>query len=140
MSLQQAKDDLRRFMKAEFGVDLIVSTPNRKSYGVNKYGEIDYGQRQGSAEIKGFATKHRLSINPNTGLPLNSDNIHVSIFEKELTELGYVVRNTKNEVDLIRHIVNFKDSNDLNIDYVIQETWPDNTLGVIVCILGRYGV
>ncbi len=91
-----------------------------------------------SVTVKGLGTSHHLSIDPNTGLPLNARNTHIAISEDVLTDAGYIVRNANGEIDLIRHFVSFKNNKGVLKHYRINETWPDETLGLIVCILGDY--
>jgi hypothetical protein len=39
----------------------------------------------------------------------------------------------------LNHLVNVKDSTGNLRNYVIMENFPDETLGMITCILGDYG-
>ena len=133
MGYERASQDLNRILNAEFSENIIISTPEKVQLGLDIYGSVIYGNRKNSIQIKGLVSKHRISINPSNGLPINSDNIHCSVYEQNLIDLNYVTRNDKNEVNLLKHIVNFSGSN-----YVINETWPDSMLGIIVCILGKY--
>ena len=52
--------------------------------------------------------------------------------------MNYPVRNTKDQVDLEDHRVTVKDSTGFDQMYVIDQSWPDETLGNIVCILSDY--
>ncbi|MCM8906772.1 hypothetical protein, partial [Tenacibaculum finnmarkense] len=88
-------------------------------------------------DIKGLATKHFINYDSD-GLPINSKNVHVNISEKDLTDLGYIVRNAKHEVALLNHKVRFKDSTDVVRSYKVSENYPDETLGLIVCILTSF--
>jgi hypothetical protein len=87
--LQRAKEDIKRHINADSGDDITLSTPDRLV----------------SIVLKALVSKHRVSINPSTGLPINSDNIHCSFSESDLNSQSYPVRNAKNEVSMLRHIV-----------------------------------
>ena len=122
MGYERAKQDLNRFLNAEFSELITISTPS-KSF---------------SVQINALVSKHKITISPSNGLPVNSDNIHCSFIEQNLIDLEFPVRNAKNEVNLLKHIISFVDSNEILGEYVINETWPDNKLGIIVCMLARY--
>lgn len=89
--------------------------------------------------IAGLHTKHHINVDTD-GNPVNSKNAHVSISEEVLTALGYPVRNADREVNLKGHRVNVADSTGMVKNYVIQEWFPDESVGLIVCILGDYEV
>lgn len=90
-----------------------------------------------TAEVKGLATKHRINID-SEGLPTNSKNASCTVSEKFLTDAGYPVRNSKNEVALQDHRVRWTDSSGLLCEYIISQWFPDEKLGLIVCILEDY--
>jgi hypothetical protein len=85
-----------------------------------------------------LATKHHNSIGTD-GLPVNSKNVHISLIESYLVVLGYTVRDANQEVNLRNHKVSFADSSGVVKNYIIKETLPDETVGVITCLLGDYG-
>lgn len=87
--------------------------------------------------IKGWVTKHWLSFDE-SNRAVESKNAHINISELDLLELGYPVRNDKGEVDLHRDFVSVKDSNGDFKDFIILNHFPDETNGLIVCILGEY--
>jgi hypothetical protein len=87
-----------------------------------------------SVDVTGYATKHFLQFDSD-GLPINTKNVHICISEDDLVDLSYPVRNAKNEVNLLHHKVTFKDSTGLDRTYKINENWPDESLGLIVCVL-----
>lgn len=115
--MEQANKDARRFLSGEWSEVFTFTTPDKTTF----------------VSIRGLASSHHLSIDPNSGLPVNARNTHVSIKEKDLTDAGYAVRNSAGEISLIRHLVTYKSKT-----YKIDETYPDETLGVIICILGSY--
>lgn len=88
--------------------------------------------------VVGLATKHHIGFDPDSGNLVNVKNVHISFSEKQLTDDSYPVRNANNEVDIIGHKVTTADSTGNDRDYVIRETFPDETIGVIVCILGDF--
>ena len=86
---------------------------------------------------KGIVGTHRASIDPETGTLVNSKNSHFSISESTLVDLGYPVRNENSELNMEDHKVEFKDSAGIDRTYRITQQWPDETLGVLVFILGE---
>jgi hypothetical protein len=87
--------------------------------------------------IAGTATKHHLGLD-RQGAPANVKTASCTVSEKTLSDAGYTVRNGAGLVSLTRHKVSWKDANDTEITYSIQETYPDELLGVIVCVLGDF--
>lgn len=116
MSLDRAQSDILRFTQAGFAVDLVFTAPTAAT-----------------ASVRGLASKHRMSVNPEDGLPINSPNIHVSVVESLLTDQSYPTRNSNGEIYLRGHRVLYN-----GITYKISENWPDETLGLIVCILDEF--
>ena len=88
-------------------------------------------------ETTGTVSKHWINFD-SEGNSINSKNSHICINENELLELGYPVRNNNEEVYLKDHRVSTPDSTGVVKDYVIREWFPDENLGLIVCILGDY--
>jgi hypothetical protein len=122
MSLVRAKYDWLRFSTAGgFQVAMALISPA----GV-------------TTQIVGLATKHNNSVTTD-GIPVNAKNVHISLIESYLVSLGLTVRNTNGEINLRNYRVNFPDSSGVTKNYIIKETMPDETTGVIVCILGDYG-
>lgn len=121
MSLARAKYDWIRFAtNGGFEVSMTLTPP--------------VGQ---SKTVLGLATKHHNSIGTD-GLPVNSKNVHCSLIESYLTGQGYTVRNSSGEVNLRNHKVSFADSSGVVKNYIIKETMPDETTGVITCTLVDY--
>jgi hypothetical protein len=87
--------------------------------------------------VAGTTTKHRLGTDRD-GAPYNGRNASCSVSEQVLTAADYPVRNDKNEVDLKGHRVTFKDSTGNNSTYLIESWYPDEKVGLIVCILGDF--
>lgn len=85
--------------------------------------------------LKGIHTKHHISFD-DLGQRVNAKNAHVLITEKDLLKYRYPYRNNTGNVALIGHNVEVADSNGDKKKFVINETYPSETLGLIVCILG----
>lgn len=87
--------------------------------------------------VNGLHSKHHLGIDPE-GNRVNTKNAHISISEKFLTDASYPVRNASGQVHLKKHRVSVKDSTGEVCEYVITEFFPNETIGLITCILGDY--
>jgi hypothetical protein len=90
-----------------------------------------------TCKVVGFATKHHIGFDTD-GILVNSKNAHISFSEKQCTDASFSLRNAAGEVDLKGYKVEWKDSTENSIKYVIREWFQDESLGVIVCILGDY--
>jgi hypothetical protein len=92
-----------------------------------------------TATIAGLHTKHNLSVDTD-GTRVNTKNTHISFSEAELNAAGYTTRpaGDTGPVNLYKHKVEVKDSTGVNKTYQVDEAYPDETLGLIVCILGDY--
>lgn len=101
--------------------------------------ELTTKSRDMSVSLNGWATKHHISFDTD-GNQVNSKNVHCTIDENELISLGYPTRNARNEIDFLKHFVSFKDSSDILRNYIVKEQFPDETLGLIVLILGDYNI
>jgi len=69
---------------------------------------------------------------------VNTKNAHISFSEQQLIDALYPYRNTGDEVALFNHKIDVKDSTGNIKNYVIREWFPDETIGVILCILGDF--
>jgi len=118
ISISQVRRDLKEYSQKSMSVELTFTPPSGSP-----------------ATILGYGTVHHLSFDPQTGRAVNSKNAHCSFAESLLTDAGYTVR-VLNEVSMKNHKVRFKDSAGITRNYKINETFPDETLGLIVCILG----
>lgn len=93
-----------------------------------------------TANIQGWGVKVAGSFDSD-GNQVNTKNVHCTIDEKSLIDLGYPVRTSKKgieEVDLKMHKVNFADSTGTIKNYVIRENVPNENLGLITIWLGDY--
>lgn len=66
---------------------------------------------------------------------VNVKKSHISVSEDALVDAGYFVRNANNEVNMLGDKVAVQDSAGIICQYVIRETYPDETVGLIVCFL-----
>lgn len=90
--------------------------------------------------ITGWAVKTSGSFDSD-GNQVNTKNVHCTIDENALISLGYPVRSNKKgiqEVDLLQHRVNYKDSTGELKNYIVRENMPDENLGLITIWLGDY--
>ncbi|MBB6236495.1 hypothetical protein HDC90_001107 [Pedobacter sp. AK013] len=120
--LQAARRDLNKIVSSGgFEDDIILSTPD---------GTI-------TVEVKGLTTGITERYD-NEGNKVNSSKTHVSIPEETLLLLAYPVRSVKSgKVALLDHKVKVNDSNGNTQSFVITETNPNATTGLIICFLGR---
>lgn len=117
--IQQIKEDIEDITSNldDFAVVLTLQPPN----GV-------------PVTINGFHSKHHLGFTTE-GARVNSRNAHAAFSEKFLTDVGYPVR-INGQVNLESHKLTAKDSTGNDVTYVIEQYYQDETIGLIVCILG----
>lgn len=122
--IAQAQADWQAFTSDsdEWGVQIAFSTPTGSQ----------------TATITGLHTKHHMGFDPVSGKSINTKNAHISFSEALLTAVGYPVRNAQGELNMLKHIVTVADSTGTEKKYVIRENYPDETVGVVVCILNDY--
>lgn len=99
--------------------------------------ELSTPSKDLTLSLTGFATKHWINYDSD-GNPVDSKNAHVCIDESFLVLNDYPVRNNRGEIALKNHIVAFPDSSGVVRTYVVRRNLPDETLGLIVLILGDY--
>ncbi len=116
--LDTARMDANNIVQGEFSSPCTITNP----------------QRTVSASLPALSTKHHITINPDTGQPVNAKNAHICLSETKLNELGYATR-VNGEISLIGHFIEVPDSTGIVKKYKISESWPNETLGLIVCIL-----
>ena len=117
VTIDQVRRDLQQHTQSSMSVMLTFESPT--------------GQTK---SLLGYGTAHHLSYDPQTGRAINSKQAHCSFAESLLTD--YPVR-LNGEVRMKNHKVSFADSSGAVRNYKINETFPDETLGLIVCILGE---
>ena len=116
--LDTARMDANKIVQGEFSSPCTITNP----------------QRTVSVSLIALATKHHITINPETGQPVNAKNAHICLSETKLNELGYISR-VNGEISLIGHFIEVSDSTGIVNKYKISESWPNETLGLIICIL-----
>jgi len=87
---------------------------------------------------KGVASRHNIEFDEN-GYPINATNSHITLSENELTNLGLTTRNAKGNVNLDGWLATWTDGTGTARTFKIVQTKPSETLGLIICTLGRYG-
>ncbi len=88
--------------------------------------------------VNGLHTKHHMKTDTE-GAAVNGKNAHVSVSEQLLIAQAYPVRNpATKEVAMKGDKVEVKDSTGESWTYTIDEVFPDETIGLIVCILSDY--
>lgn len=123
--IAQAKADIEAITSNtdEFGVAMTLTAPAAVGGNV--------------LAIVGLHTKHHIGIDTE-GNYVNTKNANATFSEKFLTDASYPVRNSNGEVVLTGHKVSVKDSTGSVKEYVIREWFPDETVGLIRCILGDF--
>lgn len=116
--------------------DIEDITSNEGEYGTSMVFESPDASQQ--ITVSGLYTKHHIGINPETGKQINVKNAHCSVSEKFFVDGGYVVRNSANEVLMKGHKVTVTDVSGITWTYVVQESFADETIGLIVFILGDF--
>lgn len=87
-------------------------------------------------KIIGLHVKHHMGIDTD-GNVINSKNASVTFSEKSMIDVGYNIR-VNGEVNLKKHKVSVKDSTGNVYNYMVKTWLPDETLGLITCILSAY--
>jgi hypothetical protein len=108
--------------KMDFSVDITITNP--------KTGE--------TAQVVGLASKHWFKVDFETGMIVNTRNAHINISEAELIAAYFPTRNAAGEVNIKGCIIKVADSTGIEKEYVITQAHPDETVGVLVCLLGDY--
>lgn len=85
--------------------------------------------------VKGINKDHHLAVEPETGRTVNSKMASVSISEQNLIDAGLDVRNDEGEVDLKNFLATVTNDNGDILRYKIDQWYPDESIGLIVCIL-----
>ena len=91
-----------------------------------------------TATVDGLHVRHNTQYDQETGALVSGRNASVTVSESVLTDAGYPVRNGDDDVHLANHRVSVADSTGTTREYVVREWFPDEKLGIIVCILGDF--
>lgn len=118
--IDQINEDIKNITSNlnDFGVQISLIRPNNQEFIIN-----------------GIHTKHHLGIDTD-GNMVNSKKSSIAFSESLIKTFS--IRNSFNEVDLRGYKINVKDSTDILKNYIVQQWFPDETIGLIVCILEDY--
>lgn len=89
-----------------------------------------------TATVPVLHTKHHLGLDAQLQKFVNTKNAHLSVSEDVLLYEMYPVRNANGEVNLQFHKVRVADSTGTEVLYNIDQWFPNETIGLITCILG----
>lgn len=109
--------------------DIQDITSNADEFGV----EMTISNGTDSITVVGLHAKRHL-MDDTDGNNISTRKSYVSFSESLMT--GYPVR-INNVVSMIGHTVTVPDSTGTRYTYVINQSYPDETVGLIVCILGN---
>lgn len=87
-------------------------------------------------QLKGLTSKHWLQFDSD-GSPINAKNVHLNLIEKDIQELGFETRGKNGNVNLLDYYVIVQDSTNNYKKYQVKEVYPNESLGLIVFILGN---
>ncbi len=118
--LAQARIDAAKFTDAGgFQVDVTLTT------------------KDGSVSVTTTGTgSGRWVLFDNEGNGVNAGKNSVRFAESTLNAANYPVRNSNGKVAMRGHKVSYLDANGILQNYVIEEVFPNATLGLIICIMG----
>lgn len=122
---EQSKKDLASIIQNsnDFGQQITIKTPTSSE----------------NLDLVGFHTKHHTAYDLD-GAMVNSKNASIAISEKSLIDANYPYRNSNQEINMIAHLVDVVDSSGIVKNYIVREMFPDESLGLIVLILGDYEI
>lgn len=81
-------------------------------------------------------TEHHLGVDAELQKWVNTKNAHISVAEKKFIDTGYPYMNDEGKVDLQFHKVRVTIANGEEKLYNIEQWFPNNTIGLITCLLG----
>jgi hypothetical protein len=148
--IQQAREDTLEYIQGDFSVELTLQT-NYTGVTFVEGLEIPYvdlnrilytglvPENPNEITVQGLATRHSQTYDPDTGIPIIGQNNHICFSENDLNNLGYATRNIQGDCIVKNWIVSWSDSISNTNTYKIEEPEPDETLGLIKCMIGKYG-
>ena len=116
--LDKARRDAKKYSQGEFSTDIT-------------FVEED-------VVVQGLASKHHMSYDPQTGIPVSSLNAHISVNETVLNDAGIDTRNASKQFTLKNRKISWIDASSESCIYLIDNVYPDELLGLLVCTLGRW--
>ena len=118
---EQANKDIQNITtnQNEWGVTIILTEPK--------------GQ---TVTVTGIHCKHHLGVDTDGNL-ISSKTAHVTISENAILQANpyFPVRDLSSEVDFKNYQVVVKDSTEVLKKYMMQKWMPDETIGLITCVL-----
>lgn len=87
-------------------------------------------------QLKGLTSKHWIQFDTD-GSPINAKNVHLNLVEEDIQALGFETRGKNGNVKLIDYYVIVQDSTNVYKKYQVKEVYPNESLGLIVFILGN---
>jgi len=99
--------------------------------------EVTLANGEKSVRVNALAPVHHLTFDTE-GRPVNSKNAHITASEESLNEVSFPARNDKGEVYMRGVLATFTDSSGEEKTYTVKENHADESLGIIVLILGKY--
>lgn len=87
--------------------------------------------------VNALAPKHFFSVDLE-GTAVNSEQARITVSENDLKDANYPYVSTAGRVRMRGHKVTFTDSAGYSKKYVVNEAFPNRTIGLIVLILGAY--
>lgn len=120
--IDQARTDVKNYTSntSLFGVSAIFTAPNAST-----------------ATVVVIHTKHHTSLN-DEGEIVSGKRASITVAEDLLIAAGYIVRNAAGEVYMDGHRVDVEDSTGTSKKYLVEQWFPDETLGIITLILGDF--
>lgn len=121
--LALAKEGWEKFSQSSFDLDLNLVSPDGLQ----------------TAVIKGIGTDNERTLDTD-GQEMIGRIVHIGFSENALLTAfpNYPTRNDKDEVSLQSHLVSFLDSRGVLKDYKVKQTYPDSTIGMIMCDCSDY--
>jgi hypothetical protein len=89
-------------------------------------------------DVVGTQKKIGLKVDLVSGETTNTTNASVSVSESFFVEKNYPHRDLDGNVTLKDHHVTLKFTSGDEEYYIVEQAYPDETVGLIVCILGQY--
>jgi len=87
-----------------------------------------------SVTVNGTVKRHHTHYN-DMGVAVSSSEASCTVHEKDLIAAGYIIRDGNGRVSMANNYASWQDSNGTLIRYKITQWFPDDLLGLIVCIL-----
>lgn len=88
-------------------------------------------------EVLGIKKIHHTALD-DMGSVINAKQAAISVAETQFTDQGHSIRNSKGVVSILDYKVYLTASNGDVQSYKVQSTYPDETFGVITCILTQH--